>query len=192
MSSVATQRQPGIRRNVPVRDAGRTVKHLSIAANAQECAGLAVWLDVPGVKSLNAEIDLRLWQRDGLAIEGSGTATVTLLCGVTGEAFDEVLTLSFLRHYAAAAPHPARAEIDLSPDDSDSDAEELPQGSIDLGAILAEELSLAVPAWPRKPDAVFATGEEAAKPVAAEEPKKPNPFNALKDLTGKKPGASKT
>lgn len=192
MSSGAQADHPGLKRNVPVRDAGRTVKHLSISASAQECTSLAAWLEVPAVKSLEAGIDLRLWQRDGLAIEGSGKATVTLLCGVSGEPFDEVLPLSFLRHYAAVPTHAARGEIDLSPDDTDSDAEELPQGSIDLGAILAEELSLAVPAWPRKPDAVFATGEEEAKPPLTEEPKKPSPFNALKDLAWRKTKAAKT
>lgn len=192
MSSADPAPLSGLMRNVPVRDAGRTVRHLSISASAPECASVAAWLDVPGVRSLEAGIDLSLWQRDGLAVEGSGKATVTLLCGVSGEPFDEVLSFSFLRHYAAVEKHPARAEIDLSPDDTDSDAEELPQGSIDLGAILAEELSLAVPAWPRKPDAVFATGEEEAKPPAAEEPKKPNPFNVLKDLAGQKAGRAKT
>lgn len=192
MTREETHGQSGLKRNVPVRDAGRTVRQMSIAANVQECTKLAAWLEIPAIKSLEAEINLKLWQRDGLAVDGKGRATVTLLCGATAQLFDEVLAFSFLRHYAAPEAHQLRGEIDLSPDDSDHDAEELPHGSIDLGAILAEELSLAVPAWPRKPDAVFATGEVEAAPPVSEKPKKPNPFNALKDLTAPKAKEAKS
>ncbi len=175
----------GLMRLVPVRDAGRTVKHLAVDASEQECARLALWLGIPSMQSFKAEMTLKLWQRDGLKLEGEGRAAVTLLCGVTAQGFGETLSFSFARSYAPPPADIPRKEIDLSAEESDADAEELPSGSIDLGAILAEELSLAVPAWPRKPDAVFATGAAVMAPAADETPKKPNPFNALKDLAGK-------
>ena len=60
--------------------------------------------------------------------------------------------------------------------DTEEPGEWRPQG-IDLGALLAEELSLAMPDFPRKPDA-----ELEGAPDEAPADEKPNPFAALAKL----------
>jgi uncharacterized metal-binding protein YceD (DUF177 family) len=152
-----------------------------IDASESERKALAAWLDVPSVPSLKAHVERRIWRTNGIEIEGRLSADVERVCGVSLERFVEHAEAEFVRRYhpdASAAADIPQGELVLDVDEEDP--EPMPGTSLDVGAIVAEELSLALDPFPRKPGA--ALGEEAAAAAARDE--KPNSFAALARLKG--------
>ena len=151
-----------------------------IDASESERAELARWLDIPGLHSLHADLEVVRTSAEAAKVSGSFRAEAELVCGVSLENFVEVVTGTIVREFrkphAADLPGAAEsAEIEI-----DLDAEEpgeWRQQGIDLGTMLAEELSLALPDFPRKPGA-----ELEDLPEAEAEPEPENPFDVLARL----------
>jgi uncharacterized metal-binding protein YceD (DUF177 family) len=151
---------------------------VEIEADETEQLSLAAWLDIPGVKRLKASLRLARESADAVSVRGAFQAEVDLVCGVTLEAFphtlDGTIDAVFLKDSGAPA-HPGGQEVEVNID-TEEPHPWTAQG-IDLGGLLAEELSLAIPDFPRKP------GVELSAPegVPGEEPR-PNPFAVLAKL----------
>ena len=112
---------------------------------------------------------------DAWEFEGRLTATVVQPCGITLEpvetGIDEAVRRVWSPHVGAPSDLPVEVEM--------GDDEVEPLGSeIDLGAMLVEALSLALPAFPRAPGA--ALEDTADEPEPQEETRKP--FAGLADL----------
>lgn len=155
----------------------------TIEANDAERIELARWLDVPAIHRLHADLEVVRTGSESAEVRGSFAAEAELVCGVSLESFVQPVTGSFVREFRKAhgrqVPEPAESaevEIDL---DADEPGEWRQQG-IDLGLMLAEELSLALPDFPRKPGA-----ELEETPETASEPERENPFEALSRLKDK-------
>lgn len=153
-----------------------------IDANEAERAAIAAWLDIPAVNRLEATLTLARRGGDTAAATGQFSADVDLVCGVSLDIFPETITGevdTLFRKAATTARRPAASEtgdiqINL---DEDEPVEWTAQG-VDLGALLAEELSLALPDFPRKP------GVEGPEAVDPQDTEKPNPFAVLAKLKG--------
>jgi len=100
-------------------------------------------------------------------------ATVVQPCVITAEPVTTRIDETVTRRYLAEMPEPDGEEVEMPEDDS---AEPLP-AVLDLSAVIAEALALALPPYPRAPgaaleEAVFAPPgvtpltDEAAKPLA--------------------------
>ena len=100
-------------------------------------------------------------------------ATAIQACGVTGAPVTTRIDIDVSRRYLADLPAPAGEEMEMPEDDT---LEPLPR-ALDLRDLLAEALSLALPDYPRAPDAdlgeaIFAAPgirpmtDEDAKPLA--------------------------
>ena len=105
-------------------------------------------------------------------------ATVVQPCSVTLEPVTTRIDTEIHRRYLADFQAPTEGEVEMPEDDSE---EPLPE-KIDLNMVLAEELALALPPFPRAPGAelgesVFAP--PGAEPLRDEEIK---PFAGLADL----------
>lgn len=155
-----------------------------IAVTEAERAAIARWLDVPAVPALSAELTVQRTGSSEAEAKGAIHAEVELICGVSLEpfvqSFDIPVEAAFRRPPAHALSDAdsiqTASELDLDADEP----RDWTQHGIDLGALVAEELSLALPDFPRKPGA-----ELPADPAGPDDDGPPNPFAVLKGLTGK-------
>ncbi len=156
----------------------------AITTDEAERKALAVWLDVPSIPRLSAALTIRRTGASEAHVTGKIDADVELVCGVSLDNFVqhfEIPVEAVFRRPVGQTANPAEsAPSDL---DFDLDADEprdWTQHGIDLGSLMVEELSLALPDFPKKPGAELP--EDA--PLEADAPR-PNPFAVLKGLTGK-------
>jgi hypothetical protein len=177
---------------------------LTISADASERAALAEADDLVALGRLEAKLKVTRAGRGGLRVAGELIADVRQTCVVTLEEFDsrvvEPIDVSFAPEAAPAAPpateRMSRRRREAEPEepkeprasrhiaDLDEDAPDpLVDGRIDLGAIVAEFLALALDPYPRKPGALFAPPEE--KVEEEKPPAKVSPFAGLRDALGK-------
>jgi hypothetical protein len=169
---------------------------LHIAARPDECAALAAQDGLVAVKRLEADIAVRRRGAGGLTVTGELRADLRQTCVVTLEEFDativEPIDIAFAPEPAPRAPEPAhraraRRPAELEEPSShfldleDDQPDPLLDGRIDLGAIVAEFLALALDPYPRRPGASFAPQEE---PAAEAGPRR-SPFAGLGDALRK-------
>ncbi|WP_067333310.1 YceD family protein [Stappia indica] len=128
-----------------------------------------------------ARFELRRWRREGVAVEGTLKARATQTCVVTlapvEQAIDETFSMRFDPDADALAGVAEDGEIDV--DAFAEDPPDLLEGSrIDLGAILCEQLALALDPFPRAPGAELPEGYGEEHGEDADD-KPPSPFAVL-------------
>jgi uncharacterized metal-binding protein YceD (DUF177 family) len=136
-------------------------------------------LGLDGLDRLDAEVEAASWL-DGARLRGRFEAEVRQTCGVTLEPLQSTLSGAFERRLLPAGSPNAPAEPEeMVLDPEAEDPPDLVEGeTIDLSAIVVEQLALEIDPFPRKPGAVFDPGPE-------ERPS--SPFAALKDFKTKGP-----
>lgn len=154
---------------------------LSLDADEAVRKALAKELNLAGLDLLTGEIRVTPWM-DGAEISGHWQAAATLTCGISLEPFEErydeaMLIRAVPPTSVLAAPPEAGPDGDIELDIEADDPPDVLEGdAIDVAAYLVEQLALALPAFPRKPGAVF-------EPPPPEEP--PSPFAVLLQLKPK-------
>lgn len=128
------------------------------AARARIARDLGL-LDLPALRLTGT---LRLAGRDEAILEARLVAHAIQPCSVTLVPVEARIDEKVRRHYLAELPEPAADEVEVP---EDVDTELLPE-VIDGGAVAVEALALALPAWPRAPDAEL--GLLAAAPPGVE------------------------
>lgn len=120
-----------------------------IEASADERAALARRFGVVGIDSLRARISLRRI-RGGAAVRLSGrlAADVTQSCVVTLEPVKQHVEEEFEIIYAADATD---EESLIGPDSDIAWPEPLPDGPLDIGEAVAQQISLSLDPYPRAP-----------------------------------------
>jgi uncharacterized metal-binding protein YceD (DUF177 family) len=160
--------QPELSRPVTLTHVPPTGRDLAIEATPAECAALAKRLGIEAVNRLHASLHLAPEAGDprGGAVRATGRleAEVVQLCVVSLEP----LTQQVAAPLSLRLLPPGQAASDTPADEQDEIESE--NGVVDLGEVVAEELSLALDPYPRLPDA--ALPDEARDPEA-------NPFAAL-------------
>lgn len=170
-------------RLVDVADIAAKGLDVSIRAEAAECAALARRAGIVAVESLTADFNLRKVEGVAVEVEVEGVlhARVVQTCVVSLEPFESVIDDPIEVDFAA---FPAVVEAaPRVPDDRGAAADlrgvelETPDpiidGCIDLGALAAEFLMLALEPYPRKPGVAFdatrfsSSGTEIPSPFAA-------------------------
>lgn len=151
-----------------------------IEANEEECAALADRLDLVAIKELKAELSLnKVHSGDMAEVSGRFFARVVQTCVVSLEPFETEVGESFRTYFIRHDSVPKSTDVEIEDDRSPEPIN--PDGTIDLGELTAQNLSLALDPHPRKPGAVFAPpkgDEETASP--------PSPFAVLADFRAKK------
>ncbi len=152
---------------------------VSIVATSQHCAALARRFGILDIRNLQASLDVTP-ELDNLeyTVRGMLTATVVQECVVTFEPVVSQIEQGFERIFAANLV--ASLEVDVDP--LGDEPEPIEGGELDLGELVAEELSLALDPYPRRDeaDAVLAPYERVSED-GDDEDKRDNPFAALKD-----------
>lgn len=168
---------------------GRTIE---IAATATQCAAVAAQLDVVSMDTLAATVGLRPGAVGALEITTRVRAAMRRRCVVTLEEFGTTFDETFRQVFY---PQPGDApgsgtEVIIDPEDPD-DVATYANDAIDLGALIYENLALALDPHPRAsgaPEAADAlvafdlaknlASKITAGPVKAAE-KPPSPFAVL-------------
>ena len=117
-------------------------------------------------------------------LEGTLGATVVQPCVVTAEPVTTRIDEPVLRRYLAEMPEPEEDEVEMPEDDS---AEPLP-AVLDLSAVMAEALALALPLYPRAPGAALEEATFAAPGVAPMTDEDAKPLSGLAALRDKLAG----
>lgn len=160
---------PEFPRPVDLARIGDAGTRLEIEANAAERAALAKRFGVPSIDSLRADVELRRI-RGGAAVKLAGqlTAEVTQSCVVTLEPVRQHVEEAFEILYSDDVTHEQSVIGAVS---DIAWPEPLPEGPLDVGEAVAEQLSLALDPYPRAPGVTlepqWTEGSKAAKPFAA-------------------------
>ncbi|MFO1188683.1 MAG: DUF177 domain-containing protein [Alphaproteobacteria bacterium] len=157
-------------------------RELHIEAKPAERAALARRFGILGLDSVVADATLTPAGR-AIRVAGRFDADVVQACVVTLEPVATHVSEGFsvLFERDVGADMTDRVHL-IDPDEEDIDI--LAGSTIDLGEVVAEQLALALPPYPRKPGVEFrpyTTDPGAEKPVAAG----PSPFSGLDKLLRK-------
>jgi uncharacterized metal-binding protein YceD (DUF177 family) len=135
-----------------------------IEADDAECAALAALFGLPGIAAVSGDFALRHERRGIIAATLSLRARLTQICVITLEPFDATIHETTELRFVPAAGISEAGEFLLDAETLES-PDEIPYAgeSIDLGAVLAEQLALSLDPYPRKPGATL-------PPEAADEP----------------------
>ncbi|UXU73996.1 MULTISPECIES: YceD family protein [unclassified Paracoccus (in: a-proteobacteria)] len=154
----------------------------ALTPDAAARQALADDLGLRGLSRLRFQGEIRAVEGDAWEVSGQLSARVVQPCVVTLAPVTTDLEQDVHRVFSPHVSIPDADEVEM-PDD---DLEPLGQ-FIDLAAILAEELTLALPLYPRAPDAALDAPESAPTEEAAGQTRRP--FAGLADLLkGPKPG----
>jgi uncharacterized metal-binding protein YceD (DUF177 family) len=164
---------PEFSRPVPLARLGAGVLRRQIEATPQEREALARRLGLLALDRFEATVELRREACKTILLEAEFSAQFVQECVVSLEPVPDAVSDRFALRYG-----PARAEdgeIVLAGDEEP--LEPLEGDAIDIGEAVAQELSLALPEFPRFADAAVEAGDSAGPG--------PGPFAALARL--KKP-----
>ena len=145
-----------------------------IEATAEECEKLARRFELLALRRLTAEVEVRRQSAELILLQAKFEAEFDQACAVTLEPVHGTVAEAFSLLYSPPAGDDA--EIVLGVDEPAF--EPLDGQEIDIGEAVAQELSLALPVFPRHPDAVL-------EDMAAAEPLE-GPFGALARLRTEK------
>ena len=156
----------------PVRLSDPRRQPIAVASlpDAAGRAAVAAHLGVREVRRLRLDGRLVPEGREGWRIEARLGATVVQDCVVTLAPVVTRIEEPVLIRYLAGLAEPEGGEAEVP----EEDVEPLP-ALLDLGGVMVEALSLALPPWPRAPGVALAEADEAPEEGGA------RPFAGLRD-----------
>jgi uncharacterized metal-binding protein YceD (DUF177 family) len=179
---------PGFSEMFDLATVGDEEVHRVLRPSTCERASIAEWLGAIAVEAFEANITLLRQGADLYRYEAHFAADIVQACVVTLEPVHSRLEEDFHRLYAVIGSHVPRGRdrptgggvMSLSDEEG---PEPIGSTAIDLAAPVLEELSLALPAYPRALGARFESPEKGESAVD-------RPFAALETLRAKlRPGA---
>ncbi|WP_104665749.1 YceD family protein [Ensifer adhaerens] len=174
--------QPAFSYPVKVGHISANAVSVHLSANERERKALAALWNINEVLSLEADLQIARWKKDGVKIKGDVKARIVQSCVVTLEPVEADIDESV---EAILVPEGSRLARQASNDGGemilDPDGPDIPDtftgDTIDAGVVVSEQVALAIDPYPRKPGVTFG---ERIESTAADD-KKPNPFAVLKD-----------
>ena len=134
----------------------------SLVPDAERCAAIATELGIPALSRLSFAGEIRAEAGEAWVLTGRLRARVTQPCVVTLKPVKTALDEEVERHYSPHISTPEGDEVEM-PDDT---LEPLGQ-FIDLGAVMIEELALALPEYPRAEGVAFEAAPDEDAPTRA-------------------------
>lgn len=159
-------KNPEFSRPVSLGRVGGEPFHQHIAANAAERAALARRFGLVSLDRFEAEVELAREPGGTILLGAAFEAEFAQECIVTLDPVAGSVSERFALRYG-----PPEAEETAPSGDDDPAFEPLDGAAIDIGEAVAQEFSLALPPFPRAPDAVIE--------LAADEAPSDGPFAAL-------------
>jgi uncharacterized metal-binding protein YceD (DUF177 family) len=170
-----------------VKDIPAAGKNIDLTPTPEQCKEIANFIDINAVSELNIVFDIQHWQENGVEVKGTLKATVEQTCVISNDVFESTVSEPFVMHFLPGAEEIYDAmsdeELDEHMMNDDIIIDDLVDSRINLGDILAEQLVLALPPFPRKPGALLNLNYNDAKAFMNE-----NPFAILAKLSKKNKG----
>ena len=153
---------PEFSRPVPADSVGPQSLLRRIEAGPAEREGLAKRFDLLALDRLEASLELSREKGEVIRLQGHFIADVVQSCVVTLGPVPAHLEVDFEMTFSASAVEPAVADLDPLAEEG---PEPIPEGLIDLGEAVAQQLAVALDPYPRAPGASLEALEEAKKVV---------------------------
>lgn len=181
-----------------VEDLESKPERLTIEASDEELEDMARRLQIPAIKSATADLVLKREQGGRVIyVSGEFKALIVQTCVVSAEPVETELSEPVEGWFAdkdktvsfASAKRDREAdksnnlEVELMEEREDPEA--VLNGAIDLGELVTQHISLALPPYPHKEGTVFEHGDENVQ-INEDSPLRKNPFEALKDWKEKR------
>ncbi len=173
---------PALSRIVAVSDLAPSGTRFAVRPTPEERVALAALNNIVALDAMSADLLLVPEGMHGVHVTGEVKATVVQTCVVSLEPFESevrepvdvrFLTPEALEKLREQRPATASEDDEATPDEPDV----IEGGSIDVGALSAEHLTLGLDPYPRKPGAHLERAPEADDaPVS--------PFAVLRNLAG--------
>jgi hypothetical protein len=148
---------PELSRPLAVERVGRAGLDFCVEADRDECAALALRMNVPAVLSLTCRFRLEPDIAGTLLARGHLVANVVQTCVVSLDDFTTIVEEHFALRIVRAG-----TESD-NPDPEAPDEISFAGGVVDLGEAAAEQLALALDPYPRAPGAELPDGDTEAE-----------------------------
>ncbi len=159
----------------------RKPTRFDLMPSAEACTALALVLGISAISDLRFKGTISPVGRTDFVLEADLAARVIQPCVITLEPVVTQIATSVVRRYLAEIAEPTGDEAEMPDDDT---AEPLPD-VLDVGAVMAEALALALPDYPRKPDAELGEAVHAGPGVTPLRDSALKPFAGLASLAGK-------
>ncbi len=166
--------QPEFSRLISTEHIDAAGKTHNITATPEECEALAQRFGLEGIAYLAAEVTLNREAENIIKALGNFTAQIIQASAVSLEPFPSTISEDFTTLFTETPEN----ELDIDIDSSEEDIDSIKDGNIDIGELVSEYLSLAIPPFPRLEGESFAYENEEQD---IENTSK-NPFSVLKDL----------
>lgn len=164
---------------------------ITIEASEEECVDLARRFSIEGMSKATANLTLTSEGGHIIHVTGHFDAVITQECVVTLESFDKEISepvegwfadKETMVSFAAAKKERdvARSQAEVEMLDEKDDPEPIIEGCIDLGELVAQHMSLAIPLYPHKDGVKYEIGDDDVQ-IDDKSPLRKNPFEALKD-----------
>ena len=178
---MTTIEAPEFSRPITIGDLESDVERFDVSASDEERADLARRLGILSIERLEATVHLSV-RLGGLhaGLSGDLSADVWQACVVTLEPVPATVEAHFERTFGPQDNFAPGAEVMISMEEEDP-PDPMETGVVDIGEVVAEELSLALNPFPRVPGAEF-DSYSSTGPDATEEEQPAGPFARLAEL----------
>jgi len=160
----------------PVETEGlRDIEHaVRFDVSDHERLALAQRFGIDALEGLGAAVALSREKGGRVNVSGSVEARLRQICAVSSDPFSHELSFRFERQFAASIESLASGDLEFDPV-ADDPPDDIVDGVIDIGEVVAEELALRIDPFARRPGAVFELPENGEDTLDG-------PFAALKRL----------
>lgn len=160
-----------------------------LKATPEECAGLAARFGIVSLDQLSAEVTVNVRKKGRLfAVKGQISAKLTQTCVVTLETLHQTVDCPFEVLFSTEEVEQVAENFDIQVMEMQDLPELIEEGTIDIGEVVAEQLSLEIDPFPRKDgvefENVYNSANEGEKQPENDE-KRDNPFAILSDFKKK-------
>lgn len=125
----------------------------NISAQPVECDSLAKRFGLEAIDNLNAEVIIRPWNGSGVRVSGTINADVTQMCVVSLKPIKQKLCENFVSFFEQ--PSTQHEEVNIDTPVHIEDPENITSEGIDIGELVAQQLSLVLDPYPHIPGAVL-------------------------------------
>ena len=125
----------------------------NVSAQPTECRDLAKRFGLEAINSLNAEVTIHPWEGSGARVSGTINADVVQRCVVSLRPIKQKVCESFVSFFKQPSAQYGDVNID-TPVDIEDPEDITPEG-IDIGELVAQQLSLFLDPYPHIPGAAL-------------------------------------
>ncbi|MFC4351624.1 YceD family protein [Fodinicurvata halophila] len=174
-------------RPVSLSGLGSTETIQEIAAEAEERDSLVQRFELLSLDYLEGVLKLKKVRAGrGLHVNGTVRAGVVQQCVVSLEPVEVKIEEEFSLDFDLLSPDEQEVTQELLEEevtvDPEEDREPLNGQMLDLGELLTQQMAIALPSFPRKPEAELERSQWGSEAVEEEFSEKVSPFSKLKEL----------